>query len=75
MQQAQCISTPIHKRHTKLMRARYNMLPDEFSTFSMQLYLGVTQRNAEKMIERWLSDGYIQRIESGRYKKLFLELT
>jgi DNA-binding MarR family transcriptional regulator len=57
------------------MRARYNMLPDEFSTFSMQLYLGVTQRNAEKMIERWLSDGYIQRIESGRDKKLFLELT
>lgn len=51
------------------------MLPDEFSTFSMQLYLGVTQRNAEKMIERWLGDGYIQRIESGRYKKLFLELT
>ena len=75
MQQAQCINTPIHKRHTKLMRARYNMLPDEFSTFSMQIYLGVTQRNAEKMIERWLSDGYIQRIESGRYKKLFLELT
>lgn len=75
MQQSQCISTPIHKRHTKLMRARYNMLPDVFSTFSMQLYLGVTQRNAEKMIERWLSDGYIQRLEFGRYKKLFLELT
>ena len=75
MQQANCISYPTRKRHTKLMRSRYSVLPDEFSVPSMQIFLGVPQRTAEKMIERWLSDGYIKRIEPGRYQKLYLELT
>lgn len=75
MQQAQCISAPIHKRHTKLMRARYSALPDEFSNLTLQVILGVTQRTAEKMIERWYKDGFIDRTETGLYKKLFLELT
>ena len=75
MQQANCISYPTRKRHTKLMRSRYSVLPEEFSVPSMQIFLGVPQRTAEKMIERWLNDGYIKRIEPGRYQKLYLELT
>ena len=75
MQQAQCISAPIQKRHTKLMRLRYSALPEEFSNLTLQVILGVTQRTAEKMIERWHNDGFIARTETGLYKKLFLELT
>jgi hypothetical protein len=57
------------------MRARYSALPDEFSNLTLQVILGVTQRTAEKMIERWYKDGFIDRTETGLYKKLFLELT
>ena len=66
---------PTQKRHTKLMKQRYWVLPEEFSTMSLQLIFGVSERNAEKMIERWYNDHYIERIEYGRYRKIFLELT
>ena len=75
LHQAQCISAPIQKRHTKLMRLRYSALPDEFNNLTLQVILGVTQRITEMMIECWYKDGFIDRTKTGLYKKLFLELT
>ena len=63
------------KRHTKLMKYRYRILPEEFWREDLEDLCGVNRRNAEKMIERWHSEGYIERIESGIYRKLYLELT
>jgi predicted transcriptional regulator of viral defense system len=36
---------------------------------------GVKKRNADKMIERWCEEHYIDRIGTGIYRKLCLELT
>lgn len=66
---------PTQKRHTKQMKQRYWILPEEFSIESVQILLGVERRNAEKMIERWHNEHYIERIEHGRYRKVYLELT
>ena len=53
---------------------RYNLLPDEFGSMTIQVLCDVRPRNAEKMIDRWLNDGYIKRIAYGRYHKVLLEL-
>ena len=66
--------TPVEKRHTTLMRQRYALLPETFQTDDIIMLCGVGKRNAEKMIERWLMEHYIERIEHGRYRKLFLFL-
>jgi len=41
---------------------------------TIQVLCDVRPRNAEKMIDRWLNDGYIKRIAYGRYHKVLLEL-
>ena len=66
--------TPVEKRHTTLMRQRYALLPETFQTDDIMMICGVEKRNAEKMIERWLREHYIERIEHGVYHKLFLFL-
>ena len=63
------------KRRTKLMKFRYHMLPDQFSMADLRDRFGITTRNAEKIIERWQHDGYIENIDYGLYRKLFLELS
>ena len=35
---------------------------------------GVKYRSAEKMVERWTKDHYIERIDNGFYRKNYLEL-
>ena len=68
-------AVPEQKRHTKRMKNRYWTLPEEFSIYEVQSICGVSKRNAEKMIERWQSEHYIERIAPGYYRKLYLELT
>ena len=66
---------PPMKRHTEQARIRYRRLPEEFDNDMVQQYCDVTKRNAEKMIERWLREHYIERIETGLYRKIYTELT
>ena len=66
--------TPPEKRHTSLMKQRYAILPETFQTDDIMMICGVEKRNAEKMIERWLREHYIERIDHGIYQKLFLFL-
>ena len=66
---------PIRKRHTKLMKNRYWVLPEQFSVDTVMIICGVKVRNAEKMIERWHNEHYIERIGFGLYRKIHLELT
>ena len=67
--------TPADKRHTELMRERYALLPEVFETDDLIVLCGVKKRNAEKMIERWINEQYIKRLERGFYQKLFLYMT
>ena len=57
------------------MRQRYALLPEVFETDDLIALCGVKKRNAEKMIERLISEQYIKRIERGFYQKLFLYMT
>ena len=66
---------PPLKRHTEQARIRYRRLPEVFDIDMVQQYCGVKKRNAEKMIERWHDEHYIDRIETGLYKKIYSELT
>jgi len=66
---------PPFKRHTEQARIRFRRLPEEFDVYMVQKYCGVKKRNADKMIERWCQDHYIERVETGLYRKLYLELT
>lgn len=68
-------AVPIQKRHTKLMKNRYRLLPSDFCIDDLMDMVGIQKRNAEKMLERWLKEGYIERIEMGYYHKIFLELS
>ena len=66
---------PPQKRHTKLMKNRYRLLPSDFCIYDLMDMASIQKRNAEKMLERWLKEGYIERIETGYYHKVFLELS
>ena len=66
------IDPPIEKRRTTVMRQRYALLPEDFTVDIIQDYCGVERRNAEKMIERWLRERLIKRIEHGLYRKEFI---
>ena len=65
---------PADKRHTEQMKNRYWMLPEEFFIEDITELCGVKYRSAEKMVERWTKDHYIERIDNGFYRKLCLEL-
>jgi hypothetical protein len=67
--------TPPKKRHTELSRIRFRRLPLEFDVNMVQELCDVKKRNADKMIERWCEEHYIDRIGTGIYRKLCLELT
>ena len=67
--------TPPKKRHTELSRIRFRRLPVEFDVNMVQELCDVKKRNADKMIERWCEEHYIDRIGTGIYRKLCLELT
>ena len=74
-EQARSALTFPQKRHTEQMRWRYNRLPEEFTSMTIQMMCDIKPRNAEKMIARWLKDNYIERTSYGHYRKLYLELT
>jgi hypothetical protein len=56
------------------MRQRYAMMPDPFDVWDLMDFCGIQKRTAEKMIERWLNDGNIERLEQGVYAKKYLYL-
>ena len=66
---------PQQKRRTNLVKKRYRMLPEAFDVYDLVNMFNLQKRNAEKIIERWLKDHYIERVETGLYRKLYLELT
>ena len=70
-EQANHQDPPLGKRRTTVMRQRYALLPETFSADTIQVFCGVERRNAEKMIERWLREGLIDRIDHGQYYKCF----
>lgn len=66
---------PVHdKRYSLKMKQRYRVLGNQFTTIDVIRQCGVTQSNAEKMIERWKKEGYIVMSEYGLYDKVILEL-
>ena len=73
--QEQGLYGPRQERHySKKMKLRYRSLPNEFTTNDLVYYCGVNQRNAEKIVERWKSEGYIVMSAYGLYEKVILDL-
>ena len=73
--QEQGFKGPLQERHySKKMKVRYRSLPNEFTTNDLVYYCGVNQRNAEKIVERWKSEGYIVMSTYGLYEKVILDL-
>ena len=73
--QEQGFNGPLQERHySKKMKQRYRSLSNEFITSDLVYYCGVNQRNAEKIVERWKSEGYIVMKEYGIYEKVILDL-
>ena len=73
--QEQGFNGPRQERHySKKMKVRYRSLPNEFTTNDLVYYCGVNQRNAEKIVERWKSEGYIVMSAYGLYEKVILDL-
>ena len=66
----------IHDKHySKKMKARYRSIGDKlFTTSGLADYLNISQRNAEKMVERWKKEGYIRMSSYGIYEKVLTEL-
>ena len=56
------------------MKVHYRSLPNEFTTNDLVYYCSVNQRNAEKIVERWKSEGYIVMSTYGLYEKVILDL-
>lgn len=69
-QEMELTEAQIHKHYSRKMRQRYNLLPDEFMTADVEEMCYVTKRNAEKMVERWKREGYIEMTEYSLYRKL-----
>ena len=73
--QEQGFNGPRQERlYSKKMKVRYRSLPNEFTTNDLVYYCGVNQRNAEKIVERWKSEGYIVMSTYGIYEKVILDL-
>ena len=62
------------KRHSVKMKQRYARLPEEFTTEQAVNLLGLRQSTAEKMIGRWLREGYITMPTYAHYRKAYLDL-
>ena len=45
-----------------------------FTTSALVNHCGVSQRNAEKIVERWKNEGYIVMRTYGLYEKVILDL-
>ena len=63
------------KSYTYKMKCRYRRLANEFTVYDVMNNCYVKQRNAEKMVERWLKEGYVKKTETyAVYEKVILEL-
>ena len=62
------------KHYSQKMKLRYRALPNKFNKYDLMDQCGVEQRNAEKIIERWMKEGYIVMGEFGTYEKVILDL-
>ena len=56
------------------MKQRYRAMPNMFTKYDLMDKCGVEQRNAEKIIERWMKEGYIITRMYGAYEKVILDL-
>lgn len=62
------------RHYSKKMKARYRALGNMFMVGDVINRCDVSQRNAEKMVERWKSEGYIIMRSYGLYEKVILDL-
>jgi hypothetical protein len=62
------------KHYSQKMKQRYRALPNKFNKYDLMDQCGVKPRNAEKIIERWMKEGYIVMGEFGTYEKVILDL-
>lgn len=62
------------RHYSKKMKARYRALGNMFTVGDVINRCDVSQRNAEKMVERWKSEGYIIMRSYGIYEKVILDL-
>lgn len=62
------------RHYSKKMKARYRALGNRFMVGDVINRCDVSQRNAEKMVERWKSEGYIIMRSYGIYEKVILDL-
>ena len=66
---------PRQVRHNSpKMKYRYQKLGNFFTTYDVVQCCGVSQRNAEKMVERWKKEGYIKVVTYSLYEKVLPEL-
>ena len=49
----------------------YLMLPQEFKNADVQKHLDIDRNAANQQIQRWVKAGYAEKLEGGRYKKVF----
>ena len=62
------------KHYSQKMKQRYRAMPNMFTKYDLMDKCGVEQRNAEKIIERWMKEGYIITRMYGAYEKVILDL-
>ena len=62
------------KHYSQKMKQRYREMPNMFTKYDLMDKCGVEQRNAEKIIERWMKEGYIITRMYGAYEKVILDL-
>ena len=66
---------PRQERHySQKMKMRYRSLSNLFTTSALVNHCDVSQRNAEKIVERWKNEGYIIMKSYGIYEKVILDL-
>ena len=62
------------KHYSQKMKWRYRQVGNVFMTCELVMACGVSQRNAEKMVERWKKEGYIRMQDYMFYEKIVPEL-
>jgi hypothetical protein len=74
MQEQGLVGPRQEKHYSKKMKQRYRSLSNMFTTSALVNHCGVSQRNAEKIVERWKNEGYIVMKTYGIYEKVLLDL-
>ena len=64
----------VQRRRTTRYDECFRKLPDEFKTQQFMEYFGITQPAAWKAINRFISEGIVEKVKYGIYRKLVQEL-